>query len=93
MKKQVEVLCEIIFRVNKSAILTSRIGRINTSQVIEFSTNSKDFIIFKEHDNPPILKTDIEQIIIHREEKNISIKEEDSMIIKNLDPQRIGEIS
>lgn len=93
MKKAVEVLCEIIFKDHKSGNLTSRIGRINESQLTRFCTNSNEFIIFKERYNSPILKKDIEEIIIRRNDRKISIKEENSIIIKYLNSQNKGKIS
>ncbi len=93
MKKATEVLCEIIFKDHKSGILTSRIGKIKESQLTRFSTNSNNFIIFRESYNSPILKEDIKEIIIHRNNREISIKKEDSIIIKYLKSQKTGEIS
>jgi hypothetical protein len=93
MKKQSGVLCEIIFRDHKSGIITSRIGKINKSQLTYLSTTSKNFIKFNESYNPPILKTDIQQIIIHHDSSKIPIEKEDSIIIKYLNSQKKVEIS
>ncbi len=93
MKKPEELLCEVVFRDYKSGILTSRIGRINKFQLTKFSTNSNDFIVFKESYNSPILKTDIQQIIIHRNDRKILNEKKDLIIIKYLNSQKTGEIS
>lgn len=84
MKNITYILCEIIFKDSISGILTSRIGKINESQLKRFSTNLNDFIIFKEHYNSPILKKDIIEIIIYRNDRKIAIKKKDSTIIKYL---------
>jgi len=93
MKKQSDVLCEIIFRDHKSGIITIRTGKINKSQLTYSSPTSNNFIIFNESYNPPILKTDIQQIIIHHDNNKIPIEKEDSIIIKHLNSQKKGEIS
>jgi hypothetical protein len=93
MKKQSDVLCEVIFRDHKSGIITSRIGNIDKSQITYLSTTSKNFITFKESYNPPILKTDIQQIIIHHDDSTISIEKEDLIISEYLNSQKTGEIS
>lgn len=93
MKKPSDVLCEIIFRDHKSGIISSRIGKINKSQLTFLSINSNNFIIFKDSYNPPILKTDIQQIIIHHNNSKIPIDKEDSIIIKYLNSQKTGKIS
>ncbi|MFX0002850.1 MAG: hypothetical protein ACFE9C_02255 [Candidatus Hodarchaeota archaeon] len=93
MKKFDDVLCEVIFKDHKLDILTSRIGTIDEFQLRKFTTNSNEFIIFKESYNSPILKKDIKEIIIHRNERKISIKEKDSTITKSLKIQKKGEIS
>ncbi|MFX0023563.1 MAG: hypothetical protein ACFE9S_14650 [Candidatus Hermodarchaeota archaeon] len=93
MKKSSDVLCEIIFRDHKSGIITSRMGKITKSQLTYLSKTSKNFIIFNESYNPPILKTDIQHIIIHHENSKIRIEKEDSTIIKYLNSQKTGEIS
>jgi len=79
MKNVPDVLCEIIFKDPKLGILTSRIGMIDKSILKLYSTNSNDFIIFKERYNSPILKSDIIDIIIHYEGK-ISINNINSRI-------------
>jgi len=71
-----------------SGILTSRIGKINESQLTRFSANLNDFIIFKEHYNSPILKKDIIEIIIYQNDRKIAIKKKDSTIIKYLITQK-----
>lgn len=93
MKNEKEVLCEIRFNDHKSGVLTSRIGRIDESQFNLFSTNSKNFIIFKERYNSPILKSDIKEIIIYRENKKISINNENSSITKHIKSKDKGKIS
>lgn len=93
MKKKSELLCEIIFTDHKLSILTSRIGTINESQLSNYSTNSKDFIIFKESYNPPIFKNDIRKIIIHQDYRNLPINEGNSKIIKSIKSQNKGKIS
>ncbi len=93
MKKQSDMLCEIIFRDHKSGIITSRIGKINKAQLTNLSTTSKNFIKFNESYNPPILKTDIQQIIIHHDNSKITIEKEDSIIIKYMNSQKTGVIS
>jgi len=88
MKNITYVLCEIIFKDHMSGILTSRIGKINESQLTRFSANLNDFIIFKEHYNSPILKKDIIEIIIYQNDRKIAIKKKDSTIIKYLITQK-----
>jgi len=93
MKNITYVLCEIIFKDHISGILTSRIGKINESQLTRFSTNLNDFIIFKEHYNSPILKEDIIEIIIYQNDRKIAIKKKNSTIIKYLITQKKCKIS
>jgi tetraacyldisaccharide-1-P 4'-kinase len=93
MKKQSDVLCEVIFRDHKSGIITSRIGKINKSQLTYLFTTSKNFIKFNESYNSPILKTDVQRIIIHHDDSKLPIEKEDSIIIKYLNSQKTGEIS
>jgi regulatory protein YycI of two-component signal transduction system YycFG len=93
MKKVEEILCEVIFKDHKSDISTSRIGKIDEFQLTNFSTSSNEFIMFKESYNSPILKKDIKEIIIYRNDRKIAIKEKDATIIKSLKIQKKGEIS
>jgi hypothetical protein len=93
MRKSAEILYEIIFRDHKSGILTSRIGRIDNTQIAKFSTNSNHFIEFKDSYNSPILKLDIQKIIIHHNDKKIPIEKEDFIFSKYLKSQKTGEIS
>ena len=93
MKKKSEVLCEIIFKDHKLGCLSSRIGKIDEIQLSTFSTNSNDFIIFKERYNPPILKTDIIEIIINIDYKQIQLKKEDSRTSKYIKSQSTGIVS
>lgn len=79
-----ELLCEIVFNDHKTGVLTSRIGIIDESQLSLFSSNSNRFIVFKEKYNSPVLKSEINEIIIHRNEKKISIDKLNSNIIKHL---------
>ena len=88
-----EILCEIIFKDHKSGILTSRIGRIDESQLTKFSTNSSDFIFFKSSYNSPILKKDIVEIFIHRNNSKRSSKDVNSIIVKYLNLKKTGKIS
>ncbi len=93
MKTEKEVLCEIIFKDHKSGVLTSRLGRIDEYQLSLISTNSNSFIIFKEKYNSPILKSDINKIIIHREDKRISVNNVNSSIIKHIKSKDKGKVS
>jgi len=93
MKKKSEVLCEIIYRDHKLGIITSRIGIINEAQLNMYSTNYNEFIIFKERYNAPIFKSDIEEIIIHQDNRKISVNKENSKIIKFIEFQNKGKIS
>lgn len=93
MKNVKEVLCEIIFKDHKLGIITTRIGTIDESQLKILSTNSSNFLIFKEKYNSPILKSDIKEIIIHRDKKKISVDEANSKIIKHIKSQDKGKIS
>ncbi len=93
MKKLAYHLCEIIFKDHKTGILTSRIGKIDEYQLTDFSTNSKDFIIFNESYNSPVLKEDIKEIVIHRNKEKLPIKEVNTINIKYLKTQKTGEIS
>lgn len=93
MKNLKEVLCEIIFKDHKLGIITTRIGTIDETQLITLSTNSNDFLIFKEKYNSPLLKNDIIEIIIHRDDRKISVNEVNSRIIKHIKSQDKGKIS
>ncbi len=93
MKNLKEVLCEIIFKDHKLGIITTRIGTIDEYQLKLLSTNSSNFLIFKEKYNSPILKSDIKEIIIHRDKKKISVDEANSKIIKYIKSQDKGKIS
>ena len=93
MKNLKEVLCEIIFKDHKLGIITTRIGTIDEYQLNFLSTNSSNFLIFKEKYNSPILKSDIKEIIIHRDKKKISVDEVNSKIIKYMKSQDKGKIS
>lgn len=93
MKNALDVLCEVIFKDHKSGILTSRIGMINEYQLASFSKKVNNFIIFKESYNSPVLKKDITEIIIHRKDRKIAIKEKDFTIFKSLKSQKTGKIS
>jgi len=93
MKKAKDPLCEIIFKDPKLGILTSRIGRIDQSQLNIYSTNSNDFIIFKEQYNSPILKQDIKEIVILQDNRKISINEASSRILKYRREKNKGKIS
>lgn len=93
MKKAIDVLCDIIFKDSKLGILTSRIGRVDHSQLKMYSKNSNKFIIFKERYNSPILKTDIREIIILRDDRKVSVINEDSKTIKRIRSRRSGKIS
>ncbi|MFW9972769.1 MAG: hypothetical protein ACFFDF_21465 [Candidatus Odinarchaeota archaeon] len=93
MNKPTGILCEIFFKDHKSGILNSRIGRIDESQLIKFSTNSIDFIIFKNSYNCPILKKDIEKIIIHHNNSRTLNTQTNSITIKDLRLEKTWEIS
>lgn len=93
MKNVKEVLCEIIFNDHKLWVITTRIGTIEESQLKNLSTNSNDFLIFKEKYNSPILKSDIKEIIIHRDDRKIYVDEGNSRIIKHIKSQDKGKIS
>ncbi|MCK4381187.1 MAG: hypothetical protein KAW51_08635 [Candidatus Lokiarchaeota archaeon] len=93
MKNEKEVLCEIIFKDHKLEVISTRIGTIDDTQLITLSTNSNDFLIFKEKYNSPILKSDIIEIIIHRDDRKISVNEVNSRIIKHIKSQDKGKIS
>lgn len=93
MKRNLEVLCEIIFTDHILGHLTSRIGIIDEFQLRRYSTNSNDFIIFKEKYNSPILKADIKEIIIHRDNRQTQFNKEDSRISKHMKSQNTGKIS
>ena len=93
MKKVKEVLCEIIFEDHKLGVITTRIGTIDEYQLKLLSTNSSNFLIFKEKYNSPILKSDIKEIIIHRDKQKISVDEANSKIIKHIKSQYKGKIS
>ncbi len=93
MKNEKEVLCEIIFKDHKLGVITTRIGTIDESQLITLSKNSHDFLIFKEKYNSPILKSDIKEIIIHRDKQKISVDDANSKIIKYIKSQDKGKIS
>ena len=93
MKKSSEVLCEIFFTDHKLGFLTSRIGRIDDSQLKNYSRNLNEFIIFKETYNSPILKTDIKDIVIHQNDSESSIKGVNSRIIKNIKSHDKAKIS
>ncbi|MFX1503025.1 MAG: hypothetical protein ACFFDH_18840 [Promethearchaeota archaeon] len=88
-----EVLCEIIFKDHKLDVPTSRIGIINVSQLNKLPKYSNPFIIFKERYNSPILRSDIIEIIIHREEKKIVVDNIKSNIIKHVNIKDKGKIS
>ena len=88
-----EVLCEIIFFDHKYNCLTSRIGIIDESQLINYPKNLNGFIIFKEKYNAPILKSDIKEIMVHQEIKLNSFEIEDSGINKYVKIRRTGKIS
>lgn len=93
MKNETEVLCEIIFKDHKLGVITTRIGTINETQLITLSTNLNDFLIFKEKYNSPILKSDIIEIVIHRDDRKISVNEVNSRIIEHIKSQDKGKIS
>jgi len=93
MKKNLEVLCEIIFADHILGHLASRIGMVNEFQLRKYSTNSNDFIIFKEKYNSPILRADIKEIIIHRDNTQTQFNKEDSKIRKHIKAQSTGKIS
>jgi len=93
MKKVKEVLCEIIFEDHKLGVITTRIGTIDEYQLKLLSTNSSNFLIFKEKYNSPILKSNIKEIIIHRDKKKIFVDEASSKIIKHIKSQYKGKIS
>ena len=93
MKDVEEVLCEIIFKDHKLGVITTRIGTIDESQLKMLSTNSSNFLIFKEKYNSPILKSNIKEIIIHRDKKKIFVDEASSKIIKHIKSQYKGKIS
>ncbi|NVM38336.1 MAG: hypothetical protein HWN81_22265 [Candidatus Lokiarchaeota archaeon] len=93
MKNLKEVLCEIIFKDHKLGVITTRIGTIEESQLITISTNSNDFLLFNEKHNSPILNSDIIEIIIHRDDRKISVNEVNSRIIKHITSQDKGKIS
>jgi hypothetical protein len=92
MKKSKDILCEIIFEDNRLGLLTSRIGKIDPQQLKALATNSDGFVIFKEKYNPPILKTDINQIIIHRDDRKMSIIKSNSGILKHIKSKDKGKI-
>jgi len=93
MKKELDNLCEIIFTDHKLGCLKSQIGWIDNLQLETYSTNINDFVLFKERYNPPILKTDIKEIIIHRDNRQTQLNEEDSIISKHTKTQSTGKIS
>ncbi len=93
MKNEKEVLCEIIFKDHKLGVITTRIGTIDETQLITLSPNSNDFLIFKEKYNFPLLKNDIIEIIIRRDDRKISVAEVNSKIIKHIKSQDKGKIS
>lgn len=93
MKKILEVLCEIIFTDHKTGVITNRIGRIDKSQLSGFSSNTNDFIIFKETYNSPILKENIKEIIILRDIRQKSVNKVNSKLIKHAKSKNIGKIS
>lgn len=74
-------------------MLTSRIGIIDESQLNLFYSNSNSFIVFKEKYNSPILRSDINEIIIHRNGKKISIDNLNSNIIKHLKTKDNAKVS
>ena len=93
MKKVKEVLCEIIYEDHKLGVITTRIGTIDEYQLKLLSTNSSNFLIFKEKYNSPILKSNIKEIIIHQDKKKIFVDEASSKIIKHIKSQYKGKIS
>jgi hypothetical protein len=58
-----------------------------------YSKNLNDFIIFKEKYNAPILKSDIKEIIIHRDSRQTSLKLGDLRVNKYTKLQRSGKVS
>ncbi len=88
-----EVLCEIIFFDNKYHCLTSRIGTIDDSQLLNYAKNLNGFIIFKEKYKAPILKSDIKEIIVYQNIKQDSFEIEYSGISKYVKFQRTVKIS
>ena len=93
MKKKLEFLCEIIYADHRSGHITSRIGKINKYQLRTYSKNSNDFIVFKEKYNFPILKTDIKEIIVLRDDSYIPVNKTSSRTIKYMKIKESGKIS
>ena len=67
------VLCEILFIDAKSGAPTSSIGRLKEYQLEVFNEeNQSNFISFIESYIPPVLKENIEEIILYNDEDGAS---------------------
>ncbi|MFX1388947.1 MAG: hypothetical protein ACFE9Z_02660 [Promethearchaeota archaeon] len=93
MTKSKVKLCEVIFRDPKLGILTSKIGTINDSQ-LHFNLKDLDkFIIFNEKYISPILKSDIQQILVYQDDPKINNKQEISKVYSHSITKVPGKIS
>ncbi len=67
------ILCEILFVDNKSGAPTSSIGRLEEYQLEEFDEeNQSNFICFVDSYIPPVLKANIEEIIVYSNDEGVS---------------------
>ena len=66
------ILCEIFFKDSKTGTPTSLTGRIEEKNLEEFDTNESDFISFVKTCYPPILKDDIENIVLYDNDDGIN---------------------
>ncbi|KKL84668.1 hypothetical protein LCGC14_1962450 [marine sediment metagenome] len=65
------ILCEIFFNDSKTGTPASLAGRIDANNFEEFNTNESDFISFVRSSYPPILKEDIEDIVLYDNEDGV----------------------
>ena len=66
------ILCEIFFIDDKSSTPTSLVGRIEESQLEEFNENLNNYVSFVKSYNPPVLKTNIEEIKVYDDDDGMS---------------------
>ena len=64
-------MCEIFFNDSKTGAPTSLTGRIDEKSLEEFNSSKSDFIIFVKSCYPPILKDDIEDIVLYDNDDGI----------------------
>ncbi len=65
------ILCEILFNDSKTGAPTSLTGRIYEKSLEEFNSSKSDFITFVKSCYPPILKDDIEDIVLYDNDDGI----------------------